>query len=124
DLRLVKLDYDSHRTDRERFGLVGVPMLVLLAGDKIVAKYGQDAQRVTDFDYERLEWGYQSASGKIDTPSQGALPLRAPATGVARPQHEGLAQDVALHVAQMPVHHVLGARGDGRGDLAVEAGMN
>jgi len=69
-LRFVKLDYDSHRTDLERFGLVGVPMLVLLAGDKIVAKYGQDAQRVTDFDYERLEWWYESARGKIDTPSQ------------------------------------------------------
>ncbi len=70
DLRLVKLDYDTHRTDRERFGLVGVPMLVLLAGDKIIAKYGQDAQRVTDFGYDELEWWYESARGKIDTPPQ------------------------------------------------------
>ncbi len=70
DLRLVKLDYDTHRADRERFGLVGVPMLVLLAGDKIIAKYGQDAQRVTDFGYDELEWWYESARGKIDTPPQ------------------------------------------------------
>jgi len=70
DLRLVKLDYDTHRTDRERFGLAGVPMLVLLDGDKIIGKYGQDAQRVTDFGYDELEWWYESARGKIDTPPQ------------------------------------------------------
>jgi thiol-disulfide isomerase/thioredoxin len=69
-LRLVKLDYDTHKADRERFGLGGVPMLVLLDGDKIVGKYGQDAQRVTDFGYDRLEWWYESARGKIDAPSQ------------------------------------------------------
>jgi thiol-disulfide isomerase/thioredoxin len=69
-LRLVKLDYDTHRADRERFGLVGVPMLVLLAGDKIISKYGQDAQRITDFGYDELEWWYESARGKIDTPPQ------------------------------------------------------
>ena len=70
DLRIVKLDYDTHRADRERFGLAGVPMLVLLAGDKVIAKYGQDAQRVTDFASDRLEWWYESARGKIDTPAQ------------------------------------------------------
>lgn len=70
DLRIVKLDYDAHRADRQRFDLVGVPMLVLLDGDKIIGKYGQDAQRITDFDYDRLEWWYESARGKIDTPAQ------------------------------------------------------
>jgi len=70
DLRLVKLDYDSHRADRERFALAGVPMLVLLDGDKIVGKYGQDAQRIADFDSDRLEWWYASARAKIDPPSQ------------------------------------------------------
>src|SRR5262245_42317090 len=30
DLRVTKLDYDSHAADRERFGLFGVPMLVLM----------------------------------------------------------------------------------------------
>ncbi len=69
-LRLVKLDYDTHRTDRERFGLTGVPMLVLLDGDKVIGKYGQDAQRVGDFGYDRLKWWYESARGKIDTPPQ------------------------------------------------------
>src|SRR5262249_18738751 len=38
DLHIVKLDYDTHKADRERFGFVGVPMLVLLASDKIIAK--------------------------------------------------------------------------------------
>jgi hypothetical protein len=66
----VKLDCDTYKADRERFGLGGVPMLVLLDGDKIVGKYGQDAQRVTDFGYDRLEWWYESARGKIDAPSQ------------------------------------------------------
>ena len=70
DLRLVKLNYDTHRGDRERFNLAGVPMLVLLDGDKIIGKYGQDAQRIADFDYDRLEWWYESARGKIDTPAQ------------------------------------------------------
>ena len=68
DLRMTKLDYDSHSADRERFGLFGVPMLVLMAGDKVVAKYGQSAQRVTDFAGDRLEWWYESARGKIDVP--------------------------------------------------------
>jgi hypothetical protein len=49
DLRIVKLDYDTHKADRERFGLRGVPMLVLLDGDKVIAKYGQNAQKVADF---------------------------------------------------------------------------
>jgi len=70
DLRIVKLDYDADKADRERFGLLGVPMLVLLDGDKVVAKYGHNAQRVADFDYDRLEWWYESARGKIDTPPQ------------------------------------------------------
>jgi thiol-disulfide isomerase/thioredoxin len=68
DLRIVKLDYDAHRADRERFDLVGVPMLVLLDGEKVVATYGESAQRVSDFAYDRLEWWYESARGKIDTP--------------------------------------------------------
>ena len=70
DLRLVKLDYDTHRADRERFGLGGVPMLVLLAGDKIVGKYGQNAQKIADFATDRLEWWYASARGKIEPPLQ------------------------------------------------------
>ena len=69
DLRIVKLDYDAHKTDRARFGLVGVPMLVLLDGDKLVATYGDSAQKVSDFAHDRLEWWYESARGKIDTPS-------------------------------------------------------
>ena len=69
DLRIVKLDYDAHRADRERFDLVGVPMLVLLDGEKVVAKYGESAQRVSDFAYDRLEWWYESARGKIDAPA-------------------------------------------------------
>ena len=69
DLRIVKLDYDAHKTDRERFDLVGVPMLVLLDGEKVVATYGESAQRVSDFAYDRLEWWYESARGKIGTPS-------------------------------------------------------
>jgi hypothetical protein len=31
-------------------------MLVLLDGDKIIAKYGQNAQKVADFTSNRLEW--------------------------------------------------------------------
>ena len=69
DLRIVKLDYDAHKADRERFDLVGVPMLVLLDGDKVVARYGQNAQKVGDFASDRLEWWYESARGKIDAPS-------------------------------------------------------
>jgi thiol-disulfide isomerase/thioredoxin len=69
DLRIVKLDYDAHKADRERFDIVGVPMLVLLDGDKVIAKYGQNAQKVADFASDRLEWWYESARGKIDTPS-------------------------------------------------------
>jgi thiol-disulfide isomerase/thioredoxin len=70
DLRLVKLDYDAHKGDRERFEFAGVPMLVLLDGDKVIAKYGQDAERVGDFASDRLEWWYASAHGKIATPPQ------------------------------------------------------
>jgi thiol-disulfide isomerase/thioredoxin len=70
DLHIVKLDYDAHKADRERFGFVGVPMLVLLAGDKIIAKYGQNAQKVGDFAFDRLEWWFESARGKIDAPPQ------------------------------------------------------
>jgi len=66
-LRMVKLDYDANKTDRLRFDLVGVPMLILLHGDKVVAKYGESAQKVSDFAYDRLEWWYESARGKIDT---------------------------------------------------------
>jgi thiol-disulfide isomerase/thioredoxin len=69
-LRIVKFDYDAHKADRERFDLVGVPMLVLLDGEKVVATYGESAQRVSDFAYDRLEWWYESARGKIDTPPQ------------------------------------------------------
>lgn len=67
DLRIVKLDYDTRAADRERFDLVGVPMLVLLDGDKVIAKYGDSAQKVSDFAHDRLEWWYESARGKIDT---------------------------------------------------------
>ena len=70
DLRIVKLDYDAHKADRERFDLVGVPMLVLLDGDQVIAKYGQNAQKVADFASDRLEWWYESSRGKIDAPSQ------------------------------------------------------
>ena len=70
DLRIVKLDYDTHRADRERFDLVGVPMLVLLDDDKVIAKYGESAQKISDFAQDRLEWWYESARGKIDTPPQ------------------------------------------------------
>jgi thiol-disulfide isomerase/thioredoxin len=70
DLRMVKLDYDARKADRARFELVGVPTLVLLDGDKVIAKYGQDAQKVADFASDRLEWWYESARGKIATPPQ------------------------------------------------------
>jgi thiol-disulfide isomerase/thioredoxin len=70
DLRLVKLDYDAHKADRERFALVGVPMLVLLDGDKVIARYGQDARRIGDFASDQLEWWFASARGKIATPPQ------------------------------------------------------
>ena len=74
DLRIVKLDYDTHKADRERFGLLGVPMLVLLDGDKVIAKYGQNAQKVADFASDRLEWWFESTlestRGKIDPQSQ------------------------------------------------------
>ena len=67
DLRMIKLDYDANKSDRLRFDLVGVPMLVLLDGDKVVAKYGESAERISDFAYDRLEWWYESAREKIDT---------------------------------------------------------
>jgi thiol-disulfide isomerase/thioredoxin len=74
DLRIVKLDYDTHKGDRERFGLLGVPMLVLLDGDKVIAKYGQNAQKGADFASDRLEWWFESTlestRGKIDPRSQ------------------------------------------------------
>jgi thiol-disulfide isomerase/thioredoxin len=74
DLRIVKLDYDTRKVDRERFGLLGVPMLVLLDGDKVIAKYGQNAQKVADFASDRLEWWFESTlestRGKIDPRSQ------------------------------------------------------
>ncbi len=70
DLRVVKLDYDANTADRGRFDLVGVPMLVLLNGDKVIGKYGQHAQKVADFASDRLEWWFESARGKIDTPPQ------------------------------------------------------
>jgi thiol-disulfide isomerase/thioredoxin len=66
DVRLVKLDYDASETDRLRFGFVGVPVLVLLAGDKLVAKYGHNAQRVSDFGPSRLDWWYETARNKLD----------------------------------------------------------
>ena len=69
DLRIVKLDYDAHKADRQRFGLVGVPMLVLLDGGEVIGKYGDNAQKVADFASDRLEWWYESARGKIDAPS-------------------------------------------------------
>jgi thiol-disulfide isomerase/thioredoxin len=65
DVRLVKLDYDSSETDRLRFDFVGVPLLVLLAGDKLVGKYGHNAQRVSDFAPSRLDWWYASATSKL-----------------------------------------------------------
>jgi thiol-disulfide isomerase/thioredoxin len=74
DLRIVKLDYDTHKADRERFSLLGVPMLVLLDGDRVIAKYGQNAQKVADFSSDRLEWWFESTlestRGKIDPQSQ------------------------------------------------------
>jgi thiol-disulfide isomerase/thioredoxin len=70
DLRIVKLDYDAHKADHERFNLVGVPMLVLLDGDKVIAKYGQNAQTVADFASDRLEWWFEWARGRIYPRSQ------------------------------------------------------
>jgi thiol-disulfide isomerase/thioredoxin len=69
-LRVVKLDYDANKTDRLNFDLVGVPMLVLLDGDRVVAKYGEGAQRISDFAYDRLEWWYESVRERIDTARQ------------------------------------------------------
>jgi thiol-disulfide isomerase/thioredoxin len=68
DLRIVKLDYDAHKADRQRFELIGVPMLVLLDGDKVIAKYGQNAQKVADFASDRLEWWYASSRANIEPP--------------------------------------------------------
>jgi thiol-disulfide isomerase/thioredoxin len=65
NVRLVKLDYDANETDRLRFDLIGVPMLVLLAGDKLVGKYGQSVQRVSDFRPSHLDQWYDSVSSKI-----------------------------------------------------------
>jgi hypothetical protein len=56
----------AHKTDRERFDLAGVPMLVLLDGDKLIAEYGRNAQKVSDFAQDRSG----SARGKINTPPQ------------------------------------------------------
>jgi hypothetical protein len=56
----------AHKTDRERFDLAGVPMLVLLDGDKLIAEYGRNAQKVSDIAQDRSE----SARGKINTPPQ------------------------------------------------------
>ena len=56
----------AHKADRERFDLAGVPMLVLLDGDKLIAEYGRNAQKVSDFAQDRSE----SARGKINTPPQ------------------------------------------------------
>lgn len=70
DIKLVKLDYDAHKEDRLRFGLVGVPMLVLLNDDKVVGKYGQNAQAVDDFARQWLERWYDSVKYKIETESQ------------------------------------------------------
>ena len=70
DLSIVKLDYDANKVDRQRFELIGVPMLVLLDGDKVIAKYGQNAQKIADFATDRLEWWYASARGKIEPPLQ------------------------------------------------------
>jgi hypothetical protein len=70
DLRIVKLDYDANKSDRLSFDLVGVPMLILLDGGKVVDKYGEGAQKISDFAYDRLEWWYESARGKIDTGRQ------------------------------------------------------
>ena len=65
-LRIVKLDYDANKADRLNFNLVGVPMLVLLDGDKVVAKYGEGAQRISDFAYDRLEWWYESVRVNVE----------------------------------------------------------
>jgi thioredoxin 1 len=70
DIKLVKLDYDTHKEDRLRFGLAGVPMLVLLNDDKIVGKYGHNAQAVGDFARQWLERWYDSIEDKIDTEPQ------------------------------------------------------
>ncbi len=70
DLRLVKLDYDASDADRLRFDLVGVPMLALLSGDKLVGTYGKQAQRISDFAPGRLDWWYQSVKDKIELAPQ------------------------------------------------------
>jgi hypothetical protein len=70
DLRIVKPDYDSNMADRARFDLVGMPMLELLDGDKIISEYGQNAQKVTVFVCDRLEGWFKSVRGKFDTRSQ------------------------------------------------------
>lgn len=70
DLRIVKLDYDTHAADRRRFDIVGVPMLVLLEDDKLVGKYGHNAQKVSDFARHWLERWYESVRVKIDTARQ------------------------------------------------------
>jgi hypothetical protein len=41
-------------------------MLVLLDGDKLIAEYGRNAQKVSDIAQDRSE----SARGKINTPPQ------------------------------------------------------
>ena len=70
DIKLVKLDYDTHKEDRLRFGLAGVPMLVLLNDDKVVGKYGQNAQAIDHFARRWLERWYDSVKYKIDTEPQ------------------------------------------------------
>jgi thiol-disulfide isomerase/thioredoxin len=66
DIKFIKLDYETHKEDRLRFGLVGVPMLVLLEDDKLVGKYGHHAQRIGDFARLWLERWYDSTRDKID----------------------------------------------------------
>jgi thiol-disulfide isomerase/thioredoxin len=69
-LRIVKFDYDAHKADRERFYLVGVPILVLLDGDKLIAKYGDKAQKISDFAQDRLELWFESVKDKTDGASR------------------------------------------------------
>lgn len=66
DVRLVKLDYDASEADRRRFDFAGVPVLVLLAGDKLVGKYGHNAQRVSDFSSRRLDSWYEAVRTRIN----------------------------------------------------------
>lgn len=66
DVRLVKLDYDASEADRLRFDFAGVPVLVLLAGDKLVGKYGHNAQRVSDFSRRRLDSWYEAARTRLN----------------------------------------------------------